>query len=239
MQAKDIMKALDKYSSDSDAIFLQHFFKTGPGQYGEGDIFIGVRVPDNRKVCKQYITLPLDEVDKLLASPIHEHRLSGVYILCYKYKKANSLERKEIFDLYIKALYAGHINNWDIVDMSCPAVVGEYLLDKNRDILYQLAKSQKLWEKRVAIISTYAFIRSGDFSTTLDIADILLNDSHDLIHKAVGWMLREVGKRIDEEILTDYLEKNASIMPRTMLRYACEKLSVDKKQYFYNLKNTI
>lgn len=239
MQAKDIMMALDKYSSDSDAIFLQHFFKTGPGQYGEGDIFIGVRVPDNRKVCKQYIALPMDEVDKLLVSPIHEHRLSGVYILCYKYKKANNFERKEIFELYIKALYAGHINNWDIVDMSCPTVVGEYLLDKNRDILYTLAKSQKLWEKRVAIISTYAFIRSGDFSTTLDIADILLNDSHDLIHKAVGWMLREVGKRIDEEILIDYLEKNASVMPRTMLRYACEKLSVDKKQYFYNLKNTI
>lgn len=237
MQAKDLMIELDKYSSDSDAIFLQRFFKTGPGEYGEGDIFIGVRVPDNRKVCKQYKGLSLDEVQKLLESKIHEHRLSGVYILCYKCKSADEQEKQNIYDLYMQELSNGQINNWDIVDMSCITIVGEYHLDKKRDILYKLAKSKNLWERRVAIISTAAFIRAGDFSTTLDIAGILLHDEHDLIHKAVGWMLREVGKRIDENILTDYLEKNAAKMPRTMLRYACEKLPTDKKQYFYSLKN--
>ena len=237
MQAKDLMTDLDKYTSDSDAIFLQRFFKTGPGEYGEGDIFIGVRVPDNRKVCKEYKNLALNEVQKLLESKIHEHRLAGVYILCYKCKKANEQEKQKIYDLYMQELANGQINNWDIVDMSCITIVGDYLINKKRDILYQLAKSKKLWERRVSIISTAAFIRNGDFSTTLDIADILLHDEHDLIQKAVGWMLREVGKRIDENILTDYLEKAAATMPRTMLRYACEKLSADKKQYFYNLKN--
>ena len=237
MQAKDLMIDLDKYASDSDAIFLQRFFKTGPGEYGEGDIFIGVRVPENRKVCKDYKNLALDEVQKLLESKIHEHRLAGVYVLCYKCKKADEQEKQKIYDLYMQELLKGQINNWDIVDMSCPTVVGEYLLDKKRDVLYTLAKSEKVWERRVAIISTFAFIQNDDFSTTIDIADILLHDKHDLIQKAVGWMLREVGKRIDENILTDYLEKTAATMPRTMLRYACEKLSKDKKQYFYNLKN--
>jgi 3-methyladenine DNA glycosylase AlkD len=237
MQAKDLMTDLNKYSSDSDAIFLQRFFKTGPGEYGDGDVFIGVRVPDNRKVCKEYKNLALDEVQKLLESKIHEHRLAGVYILCYKCKKANEQEKQKIYDLYMQELANGQINNWDIVDMSCITIVGDYLIGKKRDILYHLAKSKKLWERRVSIISTAAFIRVDDFSTTLDIADILLHDEHDLIQKAVGWMLREVGKKIDENILTDYLEKTAATMPRTMLRYACEKLPKDKKQYFYNLKN--
>lgn len=235
MQAKDLMNELNKYASDSDAIFLQRFFKTGKGEYGEGDIFIGVRVPENRKVCKQYIKLPLFEVQKLLESEIHEHRLSGIYILCYKSKSAGAQEKQQIYDLYMLELANGKINNWDIVDMSCPTIIGEYLLNKSRDILNKLAKSKSLWERRVAIISTWSLIRSGDPSITLDIADILLHDKHDLIHKAVGWMLREVGKRIDEGILTDYLEKNASNMPRTMLRYACEKLTKEQRSYFYKM----
>ena len=236
MQAQDVMTELNKFASDSDAAFLQRFFKTGPGEYGEGDIFIGVRVPDSRKVCKQYTKMPLAEVQKLLESVIHEHRLAGVYILCYKYKTASEQEKRDMYDLYMQKLASGQINSWDIVDMSCITLVGKYLLNNKCDILYKLAKSQSLWERRVAIISTAAFIRVGDFSTTLDIADILLHDKHDLIQKAVGWMLREVGKRIDEDILTDYLEKNAATMPRTMLRYACEKLTKSQREYFYSLK---
>lgn len=236
MQAKDLITDLDKYASDSDAIFLQRFFKTGPGEYGEGDIFIGARVPNMQKVCKQYVNLTLDEVQILLESKIHEHRSAGAYILCNKFKSANEQEKQKIYELYMRELAKGQINNWDIVDVSCPTVVGGYLQNKKRDVLYKLAKSKNLWERRVAIISTLTFIRAGDFSTTLDIADILLHDNQDLIHKAVGWMLREVGKRIDGNILTDYLEKNATTMPRTALRYACEKLPSDKKHYFYNLK---
>ena len=236
MQAQDVITELSKFSSDSDAAFLQRFFKTGPGEYGEGDIFIGVRVPDSRKICKQYIKMPLAEVQKLLESVIHEHRLAGVYILCYKFNKATNEEKQQIYDLYMLELANNQINSWDIVDMSCVTLVGKYLLNKKRDILYKLAISQSLWERRVAIISTAAFIRAGDFSTTLDIADILLHDKHDLIQKAVGWMLREVGKKIDEDILTDYLGKNAATMPRTMLRYACEKLTKKQRSYYYNLK---
>jgi len=236
MQAKDLIAELNKYASDSDAAFLQRFFKTGPGEYGEGDIFIGVRVPDSRKICKQYKKLPLVEVQKLLESEIHEHRLAGIYILCYKFKTASEAEKQQFYDLYMMELANYKINSWDIVDMSCSTLVGQYLLDKKRDILYNLAKSENLWERRVSIISTSAYIRLGDASTTLDIADILLHDKHDLIQKAVGWMLREVGKRIDKDILTGYLEENAATMPRTMLRYACEKLTKEQRSYYYGLK---
>ena len=236
MQAQDLINELNEHVSDSDAAFLQRFFKTGPGEYGEGDIFIGVRVPASRKICKQYIKLPLAEVQKLLESEIHEHRLAGIYILGYKFKTATEAEKQQFYDLYMMELANYKINSWDIVDMSCGTLVGQYLLDKKRDILYELAKSENLWERRVSIISTIAFIKSGDASTTLDIADILLHDKHDLIQKAVGWMLREVGKKIDEDILTSYLEDNAKTMPRTMLRYACEKLSKDQRNYYYNLK---
>lgn len=236
MQAKDVMTELNKYANDSVAMSSQRFFKTGKGEYGEGDVFIGVRAPDARKVCRQFKNLPLNEVKELLESKIHEHRIAAVIILANRYKSADELEKQQIYDLYMKELANGKINNWDLVDISCGRIVGEYNRTTNRDILYKLAKSKNLWERRVAIISTGVYIGSGDATTTLDIADILLHDSHDLIHKAVGWMLREVGKRVDENILTDFLEKNATVMPRTMLRYACEKLSVDQKKYYYNLK---
>jgi 3-methyladenine DNA glycosylase AlkD len=236
MQAQDFMDELNKYANDSVAISSQKFFKTGKGEYGEGDIFIGARVPDIRKVCKQFKNLPLNEVKELLEGEIHEHRLAAVIILRSKYQLASEQEKQQIYELYMQELAAGKINNWDIVDISCGKIVGEHNRNSNRDILYKLAKSKNIWERRVAIISTSIYIDSGEAVTALDIADILLHDQHDLIHKAVGWMLREVGKRVDENILTDYLEKNASLMPRTMLRYACEKLSGNQRNYYYNLK---
>jgi 3-methyladenine DNA glycosylase AlkD len=238
MQASDVINELNKYANDFRAVNLQRYFKTGKGDYGEGDVFIGLRVPEVRKVARQFKRLPLDEVKLLLASKIHEHRLAALDIMCNQYKLADEIQKSKIYELYLRALAGGNINNWDLVDTSCWHIVGEYNRNTDRKILYKLAKSENLWERRVAMISTGAYIVTGDASTTLDIADILLHDSHDLIQKAVGWMLREVGKRVDEGLLTDYLEKNGAIMPRTMLRYACEKLSPEKKKYFYNLKKS-
>ncbi len=231
MTAEDFEVALAKYGSDSDAVFLQRFFKTGPGEYGEGDLFIGAKVPDTRKVCREFKNLPLLEIQKLLNSPFHEHRLGAVILLVNQFKS----NQKEIYDFYLKNVYAGLVNNWDIVDSSAHQIVGGYLIDRQRDIIYELAQSEKLWEKRVAIIETFHFIKNGDSSTTIDIAEMLLHDKHDLIHKAVGWMLREVGKRVDEAILIDFLDKYANHMPRTMLRYSIEKLPEHKRQYYLRM----
>ncbi len=232
MTAEEFQLSLSQYGSDSDAAHLQRFFKTGPGEYGEGDLFIGAKVPDTRRVCREFKNLPREEIQKLLNSPFHEHRLGAVIVLVNQFKNS----QKEVYEFYLKNVYAGLINNWDIVDSSAHQIVGGYLINKQKDIIYELAQSEKLWEKRVAIIATFHFIKNGDSSTTIDIAEVLLHDKHDLIHKAVGWMLREVGKRVDEAMLIDFLDKYAREMPRTMLRYSIEKLSESKRQYYLKLK---
>lgn len=218
----NIQKELKKYSSPKKAAILQRFFKTASGQYGAGDKFIGIVVPDIRKVVKQNIDLSLDEVLTLLHSPIHEERLCALLILVAQYKKADAQKQKKIFQLYLKNYK--FINNWDLVDLSAPNIVGAYLRDKPKDILAKLAKSKNLWQKRIAILATFDFIYHQKSEETIKIAKILLHDEHDLIHKATGWMLREVGKRVDEKVLLKFLDEHYKIIPRTMLRYAIERL---------------
>ncbi len=237
MTAEDVKDALQEHASPEDAVFLQRFFKTGDGQYGAGDTFIGVRVPQTRAVCKKFAALPLAEVEKLLASEVHEHRLAAVILLADAYKKADEPTRKEIYDFYLAAVYEGRVNNWDLVDASAEFIIGEYLYDKPRDLLFRLAKSESVWQRRVAMLSSFGFIKKGDATTALELAEVLLHDPHDLIQKAVGWMLREAGKRCDEKLLTDFLETHAAVMPRTTLRYAIERLSPAQKADFMARKN--
>lgn len=210
---------------------LQKFFKTGPGQYGEGDIFLGISVPESRKIAKKYENLSLKDTEKLLNSKIHEERLVALLLLVQKFKK--NQEKKQIFGFYLK--HSRKINNWDLVDLSAPKILGAYLLDRNKSILYKLSKSKNLWEKRIGIISTHTFIKNNQYKDTLKISEILLNDEHDLIHKAVGWMLREVGKK-DLKTLETFLKKYYKRMPRTMLRYSIEKFpEKTRKSYLNNL----
>ncbi|MGV8163045.1 MAG: DNA alkylation repair protein [Candidatus Nanoarchaeia archaeon] len=238
MTLKQLLTEFEEKKNPSKAKILSGFFKTGKGEYGDGDVFLGLSVPEQRELAKKYKHLDLESVQKLLSNKIHEHRLTSLIILTYKYEdiqreKTDSItkenKKKEIFTFYLKN--TANINNWDLVDLSCHRIVGEYLLNKDRNLLYKLARSKDLWEKRISIVSTYTFIRKKEFSDTLKIAEILLNDKHDLIHKATGWMLREVGKK-DEKTLKMFLEKHHKIMPRTALRYSIERLSVsDKKKY--------
>lgn len=225
------MEDLDSLADPVRAKNSAWFFKTGPGQYGEGDKFIGITVPAQRAVAKKYKDLPLTEIDKLLRNPIHEYRLTGFMLLVYKFEKADSKAKKEIFDFYLA--HTACANNWDLVDSSAGYIIGAWLSDKpkERKILYKFAKSKNLWERRIAIISTQALIKNNDFADTFAIAELLLSDTHDLIHKAVGWMLREVGKRdlAAEEI---FLKKHYKIMPRTMLRYAIEKFPEWKRKFY-------
>ncbi len=220
---------LQKLKNKEKAKILSRFFKTGKGEYGEGDVFFGITVPDQRKVAKKYSNLNLEEVQDLFSSKIHEHRLVALLILIKKYKSSDAKVRKGFFDFYLKN--TKNINNWDLVDLSASHIVGNYLLDKNKSILYKLAKSNDLWERRISIISTFEFIRNNRFEETLKISELLLNDRHDLIHKAVGWMLREVGKR-DQEIEEQFLKKHYRNMPRTMLRYAIERFDKDKRKFY-------
>lgn len=225
-----IKKELYSLRDPIQAALLQGFFKTGPGEYGEGDIFLGIKVPIQRKVAKNYLDLNLKSLKKLLESKIHEHRFISLVILAEKFKKSKEdNERKKIFDFYIEN--TKHINNWDLVDVTCNQIVGRYLQDKNRDILFKMARSKNMWERRIAIVSTSFFINNYDFQTTLHIAEILINDKHDLIHKAVGWMLREIGKR-DQNVEEIFLKKYYKKMPRTMLRYAIEKFDIKKRRLY-------
>ena len=222
-----LIKDLKKLEDKKQAEILQRFFKTGKGQYGEGDVFLGIKVPMQRKVCKGYGDLSLETIQKLLDSRIHEHRLCGLFVLVSKYKKAKN--KREIFKFYLKN--AKKVNNWDLVDLSAPNIVGDFLLNKDKKVLYNLAKSKNLWEKRIAIVSTWTFIRKGKLKDTLKISEILLKDKHDLIHKAVGWMLREVGKK-DMKKLELFIQKNYKDVPRTMLRYAIEKFPEEKRKAY-------
>ena len=229
MKIKVLQSRLRSLGNPRDAAFLAGFFKTGPGQYGEGDVFIGVRVPVIRKVAREFKDVPLAEVGQLLHSRIHEERLAALVVLVMRVNKADAATRKQIYDFYVAN--TRYINNWDLVDLSAPQVVGAYLEDKNRRPLYRLAKSSWLWDRRISILATFHFIRLKDFGDTLKIAKLLLADREDLMHKAVGWMLREVGKR-DLAVLEGFLEKHCRVMPRTMLRYAIERFPERKRKLY-------
>lgn len=230
MLKQKILEELKGVSKKEKEEIFQRFFKTGKGEYGEGDTFAGITVPDIRNISKRYYKeMTLEEVEYFVQHKIHEYRLFGLLTLTYMWKKADETERKNIFDLYVKNLK--YVNNWDLVDLSAPNIVGEYLKEKNRAILYELARSNNLWEQRVAIISTFSFIREKDFVDMLNISEILLHHKHDLIHKAVGWMLREVGKR-DQDVEEEFLKKYYKEMPRTMLRYAIERFEEEKRQRY-------
>ncbi|MDP3899537.1 MAG: DNA alkylation repair protein [bacterium] len=243
MEIDKIKKELQKYASPQRAEISRRFFKTGPGEYGEGDVFIGVTVPAVRKIAKQFspartkIFFPEDgqTLGRLLKSKIHEERLCALLILVNQFQNGNETEKKEIYSFYLK--HAKHVNNWDLVDLSADKIIGAYLSDKDKKILHRLARSKNLWERRIAIVATYHFIKNNQFNDTLKISEILLEDKHDLIHKAVGWMLREVGKKyrgVEEKFLLKYYQT----MPRTMLRYAIEKFPEKlRQQYLKKIKN--
>ena len=228
---KQLKADLQKLHDPKRAKALARFFKTGKGEYGEGDVFIGIKVGGQRRVAKKYTALNFTSLQKLIGSKYHEHRLVTLLILVNKFQKTNEKEKEKIIDFYLKN--AKRVNNWDLVDLSAPKLLGPYLLDKDRKILYKLACSKNLWEKRIGMMATATFIREGQFEDTFKIAKILLEDKHDLIHKAVGWMLREVGKR-DQKAEEKFLKKHYQAMPRTMLRYAIEKFDETKRQaYLY------
>jgi 3-methyladenine DNA glycosylase AlkD len=228
-----IKSELSNLSDPHRAENSSRFFKTGKGQYGEGDLFIGITVPEQRKIAKEFANLTLDDLQELLNSKIHEHRFTALVILISKYRKAKETGKEEIFVFYLNN--TKNINNWDLVDLSAPRIVGDYLLNKKRSVLYELAKSNSLWERRISILSTFAFIDNNDFEEALNISELLLHDEHDLIHKAVGWALREIGKR-DQNVEEQFLAKHHLYMPRTMLRYAIEKFD-EKKRKKYLTKN--
>jgi 3-methyladenine DNA glycosylase AlkD len=224
MSATQVVKEIQALSNRGRAHDLQKFFQTAPGQYGEGDIFLGLTVPQVRTVAKEYKAISLDEIDVLVRSKFHEVRLCGLVILTLQYKAAKERKtKKKLFDLYMKAMTDGYINNWDLVDVTAP-IIGEYLIDSDDPyvLLYKLAKSKSLWQRRVSMVFTFAFIRSGDIEPTFEIAEKLLHDKHDLIHKAVGWALREAGK-LNGIALRKFLSAHSHEMPRTMLRYSIEK----------------
>ncbi len=212
---------------------LSRFFKTGPGQYGEGDIFLGIKVPTTRSVVKScWKELTLNDLEECVTNPYHEVRLAALLALVemFSHSKKDKAFQKECVDFYLS--HTDRINNWDLVDLSCYPLLGEWLLDKDRTMLYDLARDGKtIWEQRIGIVSTMTFIRHGQLEDTFAIADILLHHPHDLIHKAVGWLLREAGKK-DEVALTEFLKSRHKTMPRTMLRYAIEKFPEDKRQLY-------
>jgi len=217
----NIFSVIQSHANSKKASDLQRFFKTGKGEYGEGDIFIGIVVPVLRKIAKQFSTITLNDVLKLLTSEIHEYRLIALFILVDQYKKGDESIKKRIFELYMS--HTKYINNWDLIDLSSPHIVGDYLLDKDYTTLITFARSSSIWKKRIAMLATFADIKNGRYERALDIAEILVNDSHDLIHKAVGWMLREMGKRGGLKEEEKFLKKYSRTMPRTMLRYAIER----------------
>lgn len=224
-----LRRELKKYASPQKARVLRGFFKTGPGQYGEGDRFIGVQVPSARRVAKKFQDANLNDVLRLLRSPIHEERLTALLILVMRFQKGSVEARGRIYKIYLQ--HTRYINNWDLVDLSAEKIIGPFLAGKDKKVLYQLARSPSLWERRIAILSTFHFIKHKKFDETLKIAKMLLRDREDLIHKAVGWMLREVGKR-DQACEKRFLKKHYQDMPRTMLRYAIEKFSKPTRQTY-------
>ena len=240
MSAIKVVKEIQALSNRGRAHDLQKFFQTAPGQYGEGDVFLGLTVPQVRTVAKEYKAISLNEIDLLIRSKFHEVRLCGLVILTLQYKAAKERKtKKKLFDLYMKAMTDGYINNWDLVDVTAP-IIGEYLIDSDDPyvLLYKLAKSKSLWQRRVSMVFTFAFIRSGDIEPTFEMAEKLLHDKHDLIHKAVGWALREAGK-LNGIALRNFLSAHSHEMPRTMLRYSIEKFPErERKKWLLESKAT-
>ncbi|MDH5716453.1 MAG: DNA alkylation repair protein [Spirochaetia bacterium] len=226
LKLKDI---LVKTANPEQAKIHQRFFKTGKGEYAEGDLFYGIKVPVQRKIAKDFYNLSLSDTLILIQSKMHEERLIALFILIQKYNKGDVKIKKEIYEAYLKN--TNYINNWDLIDTSAEHIVGNYLIDKDKTILYKLAESKSLWERRIAIMATFHYIKNKNYKETYKIAEILLNDDHDLIHKAVGWMLREAGKR-DFKLEENFLKKHYKNMPRTMLRYAIEKFPEELRQMY-------
>ena len=226
-----ILSELKSMADPEKARFLQGFFKTGKGQYAEGDIMLGINVPTVRNIVKANVKIPVEEIAPLLRSPYHEARLAGFLLLVSKFKKAKDNEEERAFIFYFYVENAKCANNWDLVDASCRDIVGEYLLDKDKSLLYRFAASENLWEQRIAIVSTWTFIKYGYLDDTLKLAEKLMTHKHDLIHKAVGWMLREVGKK-DKSVLVDFLELHCTRLPRTALRYAIEHFNPAERARF-------
>ncbi|MFN2513073.1 MAG: DNA alkylation repair protein [Pyrinomonadaceae bacterium] len=235
INATRFIKRLSAYRSSAELKKIQRYFRSGKGEYGEGDKFMGVRMGQVFALAKEFIEMPPREIEKLLESKIHEARAGAVSIMDWqaRNKKTTEARRKELFNLYLRR--HDRINNWDLVDRSAPYVVGGYLFDKPRDILYKLARSKNVWERRTAIVSTYYFVRQGDVADTFKIAEMLLSDNHDLIHKATGGWLREAGKK-DPEKLLSFLDKHAATMPRTALRYAIERLNKKQRTHYLGMK---
>jgi len=226
---EQVKSELERRSDPEYAMKLQGFFKTGKGEYGEGDVFIGVRVPDQRRIAKKYRSISLTDVLELLRSEIHEHRLTALFILTEQFNKGDEEARRRIVDLYLSN--TAYVNNWDLVDSSAYKILGVWLVDKPRGVLYDLARSESLWERRISIISTFAFIDRGDLVDALALARVLVDDIHDLIHKASGWVLREVGKK-DQSVLEEFLVEHFETMPRPMLRYAIERLPEERRSFY-------
>lgn len=235
LTAEQYLEQLHAHQSDDELRKIQRYFKSGEGEYGEGDIFIGVRMGQVFTLSKAFIDMPPVEIEKLLESPIHEARAGAVSIMAKQAarKKTPAARKKELYDLYLRRI--DRINNWDLVDLGARDVVGGYLVDKPRDILYTLAKSEDLWERRTAIISTMYFARTGDLDDIFKLAELLVYDPHDLIHKAVGGMLRMAGDQ-DRPRLIAFLDQYAATMPRTALRYAIEHLDLNTRRYFMDMK---
>jgi len=227
MRIQDSIRAL---ADKKKAKGLQWFFKTGKGQYGEGDVFLGVVVPDIRKVAKGFSDASTDEIEILLSSTYHEERLLALFILVSQFGKGGADRRREIYTYYLK--HTKHINNWDLVDLSALHIIGAYLHGKDKTILLKLARSRNMWERRISVLSTFFDIKNGNPAIALAVAEILVHDKEDLIHKAVGWMLREVGKRCSEEAEEEFLRKHLKTMPRTMLRYAIERFPEEKRRRY-------
>jgi 3-methyladenine DNA glycosylase AlkD len=227
--AAEIEARLQGMGSAEDAVFLQRYFRTGPGEYGEGDRFLGIRIPALRALVREYRGMAVDEAAALLRSPWHEARLLALLLLVDAYARGGAETREAAYRLYLAS--TAYINNWDLVDSSAPHVVGKHLEGRDRSVLDRLARSESLWERRIAILATQHFIRRGDFGTTLHVAEMLVDDRHDLIHKAVGWMLREVANR-DRETAESFLRRHHATMPRTMLRYAIEKFPPGLRRHY-------
>ena len=231
MNLSELKKIIALSANREHAEVMQRFFKTAKGEYGEGDKFIGIKVPVQRKIAIRFYDLELTDLQTLLKSVIHEERLISLLILVNKYQRGDKKVKERIFKFYLRN--RKRINNWDLVDLSTPKIVGDFLSDRNKKILLDLAHSPNLWERRMAIISTFTFIRNKNFEPTFSIAKALLDDNHDLIHKAVGWMLREIGK-MDVQFLEKFLKSRYRKMPRTMLRYAIEKFPETKRKKYLN-----
>jgi 3-methyladenine DNA glycosylase AlkD len=234
--AAAILRRLRSLGNPESAKILQGFFKTGPGEYGEGDVFLGLRVPETRRLAKEFRDAAgLADIKELLQSELHEARLFALMLLVEQFQRGDEPKRREIYDLYLAS--TNRINNWDLVDVSAAPIVGGWLFARSRAPLHRLAKSKSLWERRISVIATLHFIRQGDFADTLKICELLLDDEQDLMHKACGWMLRETGKR-DVKTLERFLDRHAAAMPRTMLRYAIERFPEPRRQHYLRTRRS-